>query len=143
MKDATEGFRRHELSKCHQVAIQVMIILPRTVYDVGESQSSAHAQNKAENRRVLLKILQNVKFLGRQGIAFRGHDDAESNFMQLFNLQEVDYPLLSAWLKWGTDRYLSPDIPNKMLQTSRNDGAFARCVYNVHVCVYKQTSRQD
>ena len=114
-KDATEGFHRHELSKCHQEAIQVMIILPRTVQDVGESLSTAHARNKAENRRVLLKILQNVKFLGRQGIAFRGHDDGESNFMQLFKLREVDNPELSGWLRRGTDKYLSPDIQNEML----------------------------
>ena len=72
-------------------------------------------KGKAENQRVLLKILQNVKFLGRQGIAFRGHDDAESNFMQLFKLQEMDNPELSAWMK-RTDKYLSPEIQNEMLQ---------------------------
>ena len=48
--NATEGFRRQELSKCHQELIQVMIVLPRTVHDIGESLSSAHAGNKAENR---------------------------------------------------------------------------------------------
>ena len=80
-KDAAEGLRRHELSKCHQDAVQLMIVRPRTVRDIGETLSSAHAQNKAESRRVLLKILQNVKFLGRQGIALRGHDNSESNFM--------------------------------------------------------------
>ena len=74
------------------------------VHDVGESLSSARAQNKAENRRVLQKILQNVKFLGRQGIAFCEHDDAENNFMQLFKLQEMDNPGLSAWLKRGKAR---------------------------------------
>ena len=89
-----------------------MIILPGTVRDAGESLST---RNKAENRRVL-KILQNVKFLGRRGIAFRAHDDAESNLMQLFKLREVDSSGLSALLKRGIDRYLSPDIQNEMLQ---------------------------
>ncbi len=115
-KDGTEGFRRHELSKCHQDAVQVMIVLPKTVRDIGETLSSAHAQSKAENRRVLLKILQNVKFLGRQGIAFRGHDDSESNFKQLFKLRQTDNPELSAWLKKKGDTYLSPEIQNEMLQ---------------------------
>ena len=89
-KDATEGFRRHEQSKCHQDAVQVMTVLPRTVRDIGELLSSARARGKVENRRVLLKIPQKVKFLGRQGIAFRGHDDAESNFMQLFKPRGLD-----------------------------------------------------
>ena len=61
---------------------------------------------------VLLKILQNVKFLGRQGLAFRGHDDSESNFMQLFKLRELDNPVLSAWQKRSGDKYLSPEIQN-------------------------------
>ena len=56
-----------------------------------------------------------MKFLGKQGIAFRGHEDAESNFMQLFKLRELDNPELSAWLK-RTDKYLNPEIQNEMLQ---------------------------
>lgn len=61
-------------------------------------------------------MLQNVKFLGRQGIVFRGHDDAESNFMRLFKLREVDNPGLNAWLKRGTDTYLTLGIQNEMLE---------------------------
>ena len=69
-----------------------------------------HAQNKAQNRRVLLKILQNVKFFGRQGIAFRGHEVVESNFIQLIKLRELGNPVLSGWMKKRTDKYLSQDI---------------------------------
>ena len=95
-----------------------MIILPRTVHDIGESLSNAHARNKAENRRVFLKIVENVKFLGRQGIACRGHDDAVSTFIHLFKLRALDDSELSTWLKRspGTDRYLSPCIQNEMLE---------------------------
>ena len=72
--------------------------------------SSAHAQNKVDNRKVLLKILQNMKFTGRQGIAFRGHEDEESNFIQLIKLRELEDPELSVWMekKKKTDKYLSP-----------------------------------
>ena len=69
-KDTTEGFRRHEKSKCHGDAVQVMVILPETVHDVGESLSSAHVKNKEENREVLLKILQNMKFLRSPRFSF-------------------------------------------------------------------------
>lgn len=49
--------------------------------------SIIHVNDKAENRRMLLKIIQNLQFLGRQGMAVRGHDDSESNFMQLLKLR--------------------------------------------------------
>ena len=49
-KDATEGFRRHELSRCHKDAVQVMITVPKSTRDVGESLSNAHMKNKAESR---------------------------------------------------------------------------------------------
>ena len=45
---------------------------------------------KSTNRKVLLKILQKVQFLARQGIALRGHDDKESKFLQLFKLRGLD-----------------------------------------------------
>ena len=61
----------------------MMIVLPATTCDIGESCSAAYAHQKLESSSMLLKILQNIQFLGRQGIAFRGHDDAESNFIQL------------------------------------------------------------
>lgn len=115
-KDATEAFKRHEKSKCHQDANQVMIVLPATTRDIGESCSAAHAIQKSENRSMLLKILQNVRFLGRQGLALRGHDDSESNFVQLMNLRACDDPKIIDWLQKKSNKYTSPDIQNEMLQ---------------------------
>ena len=63
-----------------------------------------------------MKILQNVKFLARQGIALHGHNDAGSNFMQLFKLRALDNPELRAWLERNGYKYLSPAIQNEMLQ---------------------------
>lgn len=89
-KDATTGFRQHEGSKCHADAVLVMTVLPATTPDVGEVLSRAHAEEKAENRQAFLKILENVKFLCRQGLPFRGHNDAEGNFIQLLDLRKND-----------------------------------------------------
>ena len=61
-KDATEAFRMHEKSKCHQDANQVIVILPVMTHDIGECCSTVHAQQKSENRSMLLKILQNIRF---------------------------------------------------------------------------------
>ena len=64
----------------------MIVTIPKTVGNIGDMLSSIHRQTLQENSRVLLKILEIVRYLGRQGIAFRGHDDLESNFIQLFKL---------------------------------------------------------
>ena len=77
----------YPIRTCHQDANQVMVILPVITHDIGECCSTVHAQQKSENKSMLLKILQNIHFLSRQGIAFRGHNYLESNFIQLLNLR--------------------------------------------------------
>ena len=67
-------------------ALQVMVVLPKTTQDIGETLSAAHATQKSANRHILLKILQNIRFLGRQDIALRGHNESDSNFIQLLKL---------------------------------------------------------
>ena len=73
--------------------------LPTTTRDIGEMLSQQHAKEKAGNRKILLKILSNVRFLARQGLALRGDgDESDSNFMQLLNLRGEDDPMVTEWL---------------------------------------------
>ena len=52
--------------------------------------SDAIAAEKKENTRCLMKILQNVEFLGRQGLVVRGDgDDKSGNFYQLMLLRTL------------------------------------------------------
>ena len=53
---------------------------------------------------MLLKILQNIRFLGRQGIALRGHSNLESNFIQLLNLRACEDQKIVNWLKKKSDK---------------------------------------
>ena len=64
------------------------------------------------------KILRNLRFLARQGLALRGShgDDTESNFCQLFRLQVEDQQALGAWMNKKTDNYMSPSIQNECLK---------------------------
>ena len=55
--------------------------------DVGEMLSQVHSEEKQRNGRMLMNIMQNIQFLGRQGIALRGHNESESNFIQLMRLR--------------------------------------------------------
>ena len=86
-KDATDCFHRHEQSKCYSESLELMVKLPNSVHDIGKVLSNAHG--KSPNRKILLKILQNIQFLTRQGIALQGRDEKDSNLLQLFKLQGV------------------------------------------------------
>ncbi len=115
-KDGPESFRRHEESKCHKEVHEMKVTILKTVGNIGGMLSNVHSQTQQENRRVLLKILEMVWYLGRQGIAFRGHDELESNFIQLFKLLGKNDPKLNVWFQHKGDRYLSPTIQNEVLQ---------------------------
>ena len=59
-KEATTAFQKHEASQCH-IRKQT-----KQAGDIGELLSKKHSDQKAENREVLLRILQYLRFLTRQ-----------------------------------------------------------------------------
>lgn len=93
--------------------------------DVGEILKKGYAEEKAENRRMLLIILTSIRFLGRQGLAFRGHyktgDDicergeTDSNFIQLLKTRAEDNPSLLNLMKKSQSKFTCPDIQNEVL----------------------------
>ena len=112
-KDACASFRKHEASKYHHDAVHAITKPQR---NVGDMLSQAHSEQKKQNSQMLLTIMQNVQFLCRQGLALRGHNDDESNFMQLLKLRGNDQNDIFAWLsKKGGDKYTSPEIQNELL----------------------------
>lgn len=64
--------------------------------NVGEMLDEAHKAEKKLNGRMLMNVIQNIQFLGRQGIALQGHEENESNFIQLLKLRSHDQPVSSA-----------------------------------------------
>ena len=62
------GFSRHEHSQIHKYSID---IASKTLGDVGELLSSELKEQKLINRVYLKKVVKNVIFLARQGLAFR------------------------------------------------------------------------
>ncbi len=116
-KDATISFKNHEASASHKQALQVVVVIPSTFPDVGEMLSREHAQEKSENRQCLLRILSNIRFLSRQGLAFRGDgDEADSNFIQLLKLRGLDDPRIDTWLSRKTNKYTSNNAQNEILK---------------------------
>ena len=69
------------------------------------SQLSVQTAKEQQKARVALR------FLGRQGLPLRGHDDAEGNLQQTLKLTQQD----SAELRHSRhSKYTSPDIQNEM-----------------------------
>ena len=79
--------------------------------------SDAIAAEKMENTRCSIKILQNVVFLERQGLALRGDGDGKSgNFYQLMLLRALDDPSLLKWINRSYDRLMSSTSQNEILK---------------------------
>ena len=81
------AFRNLKHGLCHREAVERSITLNATTKDVGEHIASAHDEDKANNRKCLMKLSSNIRFLARQGITDvvteKGH---HSNFTHIFHL---------------------------------------------------------
>lgn len=120
-KKATLKFREHDNSDCHREAVERVKSLPQNTKDIGESLSEQHEDQKRENRMYLIKVLSTIKYLARQGIAFRGDkDDSDSNFVQLLKLRSSDDPRIQTWMKRTKD-FTSPELQNEFLKVMSND----------------------
>ena len=74
------------MSKYHLAALEVITKPPK---NVGEMISQALSQQKKLNSSMLLAIMQSLRFLTRQALALRGHNDDESNFIISHYCEEV------------------------------------------------------
>ena len=66
--------------------------------NVGEILSSAHAEEKAANRKALYTILSTIRFLAQQRLPLRGsngYGESNSNLIQLLELRKDDVPMQS------------------------------------------------
>ena len=68
--------------------------------DVKEMQNESTASQMELNRRCLVKIVETLQFLARQGLALRGdNSDDDSNFIQTLKLFAKGIPQLTDWKK--------------------------------------------
>ena len=115
-KDATRIFKKHNASDVHKHAVEKLYILLRTTRDIGKSLNAAHEKEKWMNCEYLLKVLQNISFLARQGIALRGDgNEDDSNFIQLLRLRANDDSRILGYLSRKTDKYTSGTVVNEII----------------------------
>ncbi len=92
-----------------------MAAIQVAVGDIGELLSTQHEREKAQNRAMFHRILQNLCFLALQGLALRG-DGEDSNFTQLLRLRAFDCPEVMTWVDRKTNKYTSGNMQNECLQ---------------------------
>lgn len=70
-KEANKGFSKHQSSACHKEAIGALCLLPtQIVGHVDKLMSDEIKQQKAMNRKIFMKILENTRYLARQDYHF-------------------------------------------------------------------------
>ena len=120
--ESGRGFLKHECSDPHKEATERLITVPATSEDIGEMIDKNLSKNKENNRKMLLKILRNIRYLARQSLPLRENWSKEekceinSNFHQLLVLRSDDDNGLVSWLEKKTNRFDSPAIQNEMLE---------------------------
>ena len=132
-KNAISRFKVHERSRAHMHAVnqlQQMKSMP-----VNAQISAQKATEQANARVALMALFTTVQFLARKGIAVRGHETDDGNYMQLLHLRSQDIPELKNWLTRGT-KYTAPESQNEMLLMLSND-VLRRVINNI-----KQESSQ-
>ena len=115
-KKALDSFKEHQKSKCHIAAITFEITIPQCG-NIQEMTSEKIKSNMQENRKCLIKTIETIQVLGRQGLPLRGDEsDKNFNFLQLLKLRSKDFLKLKEWFEKKTEKYTSHDIQNELLK---------------------------
>ena len=119
-KKALEAFVDHQQSRTYRaaityesVALQCGDVLEMTVNDLNNKRLA--------KRKYLMKVMEYVCFLERQGAAFRGND-GNDNLTQLFKLLNKNEPALlirfdkKSHLEPDQHKYIHNDIQNELIE---------------------------
>ena len=90
---ATTAFRVYQKLKCHLAALNFEATILRCLCgNVIEMSNESIKAGMKENRKCLIKILETLQFLGRQGLALRrDKNDENSNFIQFLKVADKDF----------------------------------------------------
>ena len=118
-KDATRCFRKHETSYSHKEANLKWVHYSKS-HSVAAQLSKQLQSDQIVAQKCLLRLISSLRFLARQGLAVRGHDEAQGNLLQLLQLRSEDCSELCNWME-RRDNWLSHDVQNEI---SPNNGPF-------------------
>ncbi|CAF1405413.1 unnamed protein product [Rotaria sordida] len=109
-KNAISRFKLHEKTKLHLDSIYV--VNQQMKPNIAIQLTSATKKQQEQRRQSLSIQISCIIYLLRQGLALRGHDDENSNLIQLLKLRSADNEYLNEWIK--NRKYFSHDIVNEI-----------------------------
>lgn len=104
----------HEKSEQHLIAFKKLANLESKSPNITEQLSYQLKQNQEAARKCLSAMFSSIKYLTKQGIAIRGHDDDGGNYIELLKLRQNDIKELETWLN-RKKHLTSHDIQNEMI----------------------------
>lgn len=122
-KKALELFKDHEKTPAHKASMVSWHGYKASAAhgSVIEQLDSASEQEIKERRQYLSRVVAVSKFLGKQNIPFRGHDESMSsnnqgNFLECMNLLKEFDPFLQSYSAPSHSTYLSPSSQNEVIE---------------------------
>ena len=113
-KKALYTFQSHERSDLHRASVAVFKASGKET--VSSLLEAGKVKQMKENSIALAVLFTSIRYLGRQGLAVRGHTKENSNFEVLLDERRNDVPELDSWLKREEQyKWLCPKISNKIL----------------------------
>lgn len=88
---ALERFTTHERSQLHVNSVQLLAEVKKGT-NVMASLNKKKTKEIQEAREALLCIISSLQYLTGQGLAIRGHEEENSNYMTLLQLRANDIP---------------------------------------------------
>ena len=110
-KKALEKCKQHSTSDLHKWPLLSIELMQQE--DIQPSISRQAATLHKSQQQMLIMQLSSLKYLLRQGMAVRGHEEMEGNLMQLLKLRSDDCSELITWIK--ERKYFSPQILNEQI----------------------------
>ena len=114
--DTKKGFNQHEKSAVHHSAVNRFVEVPSSTDDILGTMTKNLLEIQKKELSASMKILSNIRYIARQILPSRSHNDPESNFRRLLLLRaEVD-PNFQEWIHKETNWFISSAIQNKILK---------------------------
>lgn len=128
-RDAKQLLAQHDQSERHKNAMEAWIsfkkINAKESNSIAESVIKFSKQEVLENRHHVKALFEITSLLGRQGLAFRGHEESQSsdnhgNFKEVSYLLAKHDPILKKNFGRKYGNYCSPEYQNDCIEVYRN-----------------------